>query len=70
MDERERFTTQIVAAWIAKWMNVSLEGEDEPPRLKLPASPWGSRQVGPGGPQQVPDSGGYHSSSIGCTSTA
>ena len=26
MDEGERITTQFIAAWNAKWLNVSLEG--------------------------------------------
>ena len=51
MDERERFTTQLITAWIAQLRNVSPEGEDE--LLQ------GGRLAEPSGPQQLPDSGGY-----------
>ena len=55
MDERERFTAQLLTAWTAKWLNVSPAGEDEPLR--------GGRQAEPSGPQQLPDSGGCHDQS-------
>ena len=55
MGERERFTTQLITAWIAKWLNGSIEGEDEPLR--------GGRQAEPSGPEQLRESGGCHDQS-------
>ena len=60
-DETARRMTQLTAAWIAKWLDVSPAGEDEPLRNSHVSRE--SRQAEPIGPQQPPDSGGtdsYH----------
>ena len=43
-NEREKYSTMLLTAWIAKWLCVFPEGRDELPE---------------GGPQQLPDSGRY-----------
>ena len=43
-NEREKYSTMLLIAWIAKWLCVFPEGRDELPE---------------GGPQQLPDSGRY-----------
>jgi hypothetical protein len=43
-NEREKYSTMLLTAWIAKWLCVFPEGRDESPE---------------GDPQQLPDSGRY-----------
>ena len=68
-EDRERFTAQLVVAWIAKLLGSVPGGEHEPSRTSMSATSRGSWQVDPSGPQQLPDSRGYTDLHVSQTKT-
>ena len=60
--EKERHTTQLLVAWIAKLLDVSPAAEDE--SLRVSRKGRERRPAEPSGPRQLPDTGGGTLTSI------